>query len=180
MKVYRRRFNLFLALAFLLVPFCGCSLFGHRNEPLAGLHVHIEMAPGAASTALNDTQTVSVLRSSPVTVMIGKEPVLTEANLVAAKLIRTPDAPAIEVRFDENGTWILEQYSAANPGRHFVIFGAWGKNLKENRWLAAPIITQRINDGILSFTPDMTLDEANQFVLGLNNIIKEFQTKPAE
>lgn len=181
MKVYTRRFNLFLALAFLLVPLCGCSLLsGHRNEPLAAMRVYIEVAPGAASGAMNESQTVSVLRSAPVTVTIDKEPVLTEANLIAAKVINTPDAPAIEVRFDENGTWILEQYSAANPGRHFVIFGSWGKNLKESRWLAAPLITQRINNGILSFTPDMTLDEANQFVLGLKNAIQQFQTSSSE
>ena len=180
MKVYSRQFNLFLALALLPALFCGCSMFGSRNEPLAGMRVYMEVAPGAVVAGGNETKTVSVLRSSPVTVTIDKDPVLTEANLVAAKVIRTPDAPAIEVRFDENGTWILEQYTAANPGRHFVIFGSWGKDLKNTRPLAAPLITQRINDGILSFTPDMTLDEANAFVQGLNNVIKQFQTSPSE
>jgi preprotein translocase subunit SecD len=180
MKVYPRRFNLFLSLALLLVPLCGCSMLGlKQNQPTAAMRVHIELASDATA-APGTAQTVSVLRSSPVSVTIDKDPVLTEANLVAAKLISTPDAPAIEVRFDENGTWILEQYSASNPGRHFVIFGQWGKKLKDGRWLAAPLITRRINDGILSFTPDMTRDEANQFVLGLKNAIKQFQSNPAE
>lgn len=180
MKAYMRRFNLFLAMAVLLASLCGCSYFKKSDEPTGALRIHIEVAADNAAGSMSAGQTVSVFRSDPVSVTIDKDPILTEANLVAAKVISTPDAPAIEMRFDENGTWILEQYSASNPGRHFVIYGQWGKKLKDGRWLAAPIITRRINDGILSFTPDMSRDEANQFVLGLNNVAKEFQTKPTE
>jgi hypothetical protein len=64
---------------------------------------------------------------------------------------------------------MLEQYSAANPGRHFVIFGQWGDKLVNGRWLAAPLITHRISNGVLAFTPDITRAEADQLVLGLNN-----------
>ena len=56
----------------------------------------------------------------------------------------------------------------------------WGKDLKNGRWLMAPLITSRINNGLLSFTPDMSRDEATLFVQGLNNVAKEFQTKPNE
>jgi preprotein translocase subunit SecD len=180
MKVYMRRFNLILALAVLLLPLCGCEYLKHRNEPTGALRIHIELAADNVAGSMGTAQTVSVFRADPLSVTIDKDPILTEANLIAAKVISTPDAPAIELRFDENGTWILEQYSASNPGRHFVIYGQWGKKLKDGRWLATPIITRRIDDGILSFTPDMTHDEANQLVLGLNNVAKEFQTKPAE
>jgi len=181
MKGYTRRFNLFLALALAAMPLCGCKMLGfHGNEQTAALRVHTELAPDATGGPVNTAETVSVLRADPVQVTIDKDPILTEANVVAARLINTPDAPALEVRFDENGTWILEQYSASNPGRHFVIFGQWGKNLKDGRWLAAPLITKRINNGILSFTPDMSHDEATNFVAGLNNVAKEFQTNPTE
>ena len=95
-------------------------------------------------------------------------------------MIDTPGAPAIELRFDENGTWILEQFSAGNPGGHFVIFGQWDKDGKKSRWLAAPLINQRINNGILSFTPDMSRDEATNFVAGLKNVAKQFQSNPTE
>ena len=115
------------------------------------------------------TQTISVLRADPVLVTIMQQPVLTEANLVAAKIIDAPGGFAIEVRFDETGTWMLEQYSAANPGRHFAIFGQWGEKLADGRWLAAPLITHRIANGVLAFTPDMSRPEADQFVLGLSN-----------
>jgi len=78
------------------------------------------------------------------------------------------------------GTVVLEQYSATNPGGHFVIYGQWGKKLKNGRWLMAPLITGRINNGLLSFTPDMTRDEATEFVKGLNNVAKQFQTDTTE
>ena len=180
MRVYTSRFNLFLALAVLLVPLCGCTSLFHKDEPVAALRVHIELSPENAAAQTGEAETVSVVRSNPVQVAIEKDAILTEANIVAAKVVDTPDAPAIEVRFDENGTWILEQYSASNPGRHFVIFGQWGKKLKNARWLAAPLITQRLNYGLLSFTPDMSRDDANQLVLGLNNVAKQFQTSPAQ
>lgn len=182
MKVYLPRFNLFLMLA-LLAPLCGCTYLSHtlwhKQEQTAALRIHIELAPESAGSVMV-SQTVSLLRADPVNVTIDKDPIVTEANLVAARVIDTPESPAIEVRFDENGTWILEQYSAGNPGRHFVIYGQWGKNLKDGRWLAAPLITKRINNGILSFTPDMTREEANQFVLGLNNLAKQFATGTAQ
>lgn len=180
MKVYTSRFNLFLALSVLLVSLCGCGTFSKKDVPMAAMRVHIEVSPDTAENWAKDTETIKVLRADPVEVTVDKTPILTEGNIVAAKVISTPDAPAIEVRFDDNGTFILEQYSAANPGRHFVIYGEWGKDLKQGRWLAAEYISHRINDGILSFTPDMSRDEANQLVEGLNNAAKQFQTKPQE
>jgi preprotein translocase subunit SecD len=180
MRVYWSRFNLFLALAVLLTPLCGCTSLFHKNQPVGAMRIHIELAPENAAAQTGEAETVSLLRANPVQVTIDKTPILTEANLLAAKVIATPDAPAIEVRFDENGTWILEQYTASNPGRHLVIYGQWGKKLKEGRWLAAPLITGRLNYGILSFTPDMTRDEANKFVLGLNSVAKQFQTTGSE
>ncbi|HEV2455943.1 MAG TPA: hypothetical protein VGY98_16890 [Verrucomicrobiae bacterium] len=181
MRVYTLRFNLFLMLA-ALAPLLGggCDTFGHKNEPVAAVAIYVSTAPGTAKMSPGGTETVSVLRSDPVQVTIDKQPILTEGNVVAAKIVDTPDAPGIELRFDPMGTVVLEQYSATNPGGHFVILGKWGKNLKETRWLMAPLITQRINNGVLSFTPDMTRDEATQFVQGLNNLAKQFQTDSTE
>lgn len=173
MKVYTPRFNLFLALALMPAILCGCATWFKHDKPIAALRVHIELSPAAAASPM--AQTVSVLRADPVQVTIDRTPILTEANLVAVRLIKTPEAPAIEVRFDENGAWILEEYSASNPGRHFAIYGQWGQKLKDGRWLAAPLITHRISDGILSFTPDMSREEAGQFILGLSNVVKQFQ-----
>jgi hypothetical protein len=115
------------------------------------------------------------VRSDPVLVTIAQEPILTEVNVVAARVFDVHGGFAIEVRFDETATWILEQYSAVNSGRHFVIFGQWGDKLANGRWLAAPIITHRIGNGVLTFTADASREEADQLVLGLNNVAKKIQ-----
>jgi len=165
MVVWTRRFNLYLALATVLALVCGCQSYRHKG-PVAALRVHIQTTPNDLDTS----QTVSVVRSDPVLVTIARNPILTEANIVAAKVVDTPGGFAIEIQFDENGTWQLEQYSAANPGGHFAIFGQWGEKLADGRWLAAPLITRRIANGMLSFTPDCSREEADQLVLGLNNV----------
>ena len=168
MKVLTRRFNIYLALAFLLGLACGCQT-GKPGKEVGALRVHIEVSPDPAGTS----QDISMLRSDPVFVTIKREPILTEANIVMAKVIDARGGFAIEIKFDENGTWLLEQYSAANPGRHFVIFGQWSEKPVAGRWLAAPIITHRIADGVLAFTPDCSREEADQLVPGLNNVSKK-------
>jgi hypothetical protein len=167
MVVWTRRFNLYLALVAGLALLCGCQTLRHRQKgPVGALRVHIQ----TNSNPLGTGQTISVVRSDPVLVTIARNPILTEANVVAAKVIDSPGGFAIEIQFDENGTWLLEQYSAANPGGHFAVFGQWGDKLANGRWLAAPLITQRIANGVLSFTADCSRDEADRLVLGLNNV----------
>ena len=180
MRVYTLRFNLFLLLAALSPLLGGCGSLGHSKEPVSALAVFVSVAPNTGNAFKGSTETVTVLRSAPVQVTIDKQPILTQNNVVAAKVISTPDAPAIDIQFDPMGTVALEQYSATNPGGHFVIFGEWGKDLKNQRWLMAPLITTRINNGILSFTPDMSRDEATEFVQGLNNVAKQNRGNQSE
>jgi len=167
MKANARRFNLFLALMALAV-LCGCQT-NKQEKDVSALRVYIE----ANSNDPGTSQTVSVLRSDPMSFTIAKEPVLSEANIIAARVINARGGFAVEIQFDEINTLVLEQYSAANPGKRFVIFGQWGEKLAAGRWLAAPFITHRIVGGRLSFTPDMTREEADRLVLGLNNVAKK-------
>ena len=168
MNFCARRFNLYLLFPLLLVLAAGCAT-DKKDDKIAGLRVHIESSANAPGSG----QVISVLRDKPVSVTVWPEPVLTEANIVAAKLLETPGGFAVEVKFDQSGTWLLEQYTATNPGKHFVIFGQWGDKLATTRWLAAPIITHRLGDGVFSFTPDADRDEMSQLVLGLNNFAKK-------
>ena len=174
MKVCARRFNIYFTLAAALALLCGCKTEQQREqektkEVIGALRVHLE----AGDSDAGSTQTISVLRSDPVLVTIANEPILTEANLITAKVIDTPGSFAIEVKFDEISASLLEQYSASNPGKHLVIFGQWGDKLANGRWLAAPLITHRIMNGTLAFTPDASHEEAKQLVLGLNNMAKK-------
>jgi preprotein translocase subunit SecD len=169
MRANTWRFNLFLALMALAV-LCGCQTVT-RNKEVSVLRVHIE----SNSSDTGASQTVSLLRSDPVLVTIDKEQILTEANMVQAGVIDTRGGFALQIHFDEISARVLEQYSAANPGRHFAIFGQWGEKPAAGRWLAAPLITHRIADGILSFTPDMSREEAGRLALGLNNVAKKMR-----
>ena len=45
----------------------------------------------------------------------------------------------------------------------------------ETRWLAAPLITKRISDGVFIFTPDASKEETERIVNGLKNVIKQLQ-----
>jgi hypothetical protein len=62
------------------------------------------------------------------------------------------------------------------PPTPAVIFGQWGDKPAIGRWLAAPLISHRMADGVLAFTPDLSRPEADQLVLGLNHVA-ELQKK---
>jgi len=147
---------------------CGCQT-EKKNKEVSALRVHIEVN----SDNIGSSQAISVPRDDPVLVTIQKEPILTEAGIIAARVIDAHGGFAIEIQFDESSALMLEQYTAANPGKHYTVFGQWGEKLANGRWLAAPLITHRIVGGILSFTPDMSREEAVRLVLGLNNVAKK-------
>ncbi len=171
MNFYARSFNLYLLAAIALIAaVCGCqSDKDSQAKHLGTLRFYVENSgqlPGSG-------ETVSVIRSNPVLVTINTEPALTEANIVRASLLDSPVGYAVEVKFDELGTYSLEQYTSAYQGKHFVIFGQWSESVTNGRWLAAPIITRRITGGVFAFTPDASHEEASQLVTGLNNMAKK-------
>lgn len=177
MKCCARQFNLYLpllAVLALLALCCGCQSGKKDKEPTAALRIHIEASDSLADTGQTVTgQTVSVLRADPVLVSIAADPVLTEANVIGAAVLSVQGGYAVQVKLDQTGAWTLEQFSAANPGKHFVIYGQWGEKATDGRWLAAPLISHRMTDGIVSFTPDASRAETDKLVLGLNNVAKK-------
>ncbi len=168
MKVCARRFNTYLTLALAAGLLSACQTT-KRHEISSALRVYLE----ASADGISSQQTVSVARVHPMTFAVAATTVVTEANIVAAKVISTQDGFAIQVQFDESGAWTLEQFSTSYLGKHFIIFGQWGKKASDGRWLAAPLITRRIGNGTLVFTPDASREEAEQLVLGLNEAIKQ-------
>ncbi len=175
MKVCARGFNTYLAWATVLALLCGCQTdkkdAKKEKDVISVLRIHMQANPNDAG----EIQTISLLRSNPVDVSIRHDPILSEANIIGAEVIESEGGFAIQVQFDESSTLMLEQETAANPGRHLVIFGQWGDTLVDGRWLAAPLITQRIATGQLAFTPDITREQADRLVLGLNNVAKKNQ-----
>ncbi len=175
MNFYRRRFNLFFWPAALGVLVSGCAdwhpgaMFHHKKEQIGLLRVHVESESSAAGT----TQTVSVERSQPVAVNISTDPILTEVDVVSARLLEAPGGFAVELKFEDTAGWRLEQYSAINPGKHLVIFGQWGETRADGRWLSAPLMMRRMAGGVLTFTPDASHAEMELWVKGLTAAAKK-------
>ena len=169
MNFYARGFNLYLlGIVVLLAAVVGCQS-NKKDKHLAMVRIHLENR----AQVTGGGQTVSVIRSNPVLVTVNTDPVLTEFNVVSATLLDTPVGYAVQLQFDEQGAYTLEQYTSAYQGKHFVIFGQWSESITNSRWLAAPIITHRIANGQFAFTPDASHAESKELVFGLNNMAKK-------
>ncbi len=172
MKIRRLRFNLYLCVV--LAVFVGCQTAERkRKHQPSTLRIHIQVHPDGT----NMSEPVPIFRERPVMVNVDKIPALTEINVAEAKVVDAVGGFAIRLQFDRRGTWLLEQRSVESRGQRFAIYCQWGPGLSESRWLAGPIVGRRISDGVLLFTPDATRAEAEEIVLGLNNVAREVKKK---
>jgi len=72
----------------------------------------------------------------------------------------------------------LESITTANRGKRIAIFTQFGvEKAAKQRWLAAPMIARRLTDGVLIFTPNATREEADEIVLGLNNVASKIKKR---
>jgi len=164
------RFNSYFWLALLAAAsFAGCQTeSGGKSKQIASLRVHLQ-----ATDDRLEHSVASVYRAAPIKIPIENTPFLTELNVADAKVVEAHGVIAMVIKLDQKGAWILENYTGANPGRHFPIFTQYGDKAALSRWLAAPVIQSRITDGILSFTPDATREECEQIVEGLRNFARK-------
>ena len=166
MVIRPSRFNIYLLLAVVLIVVVGCSTLSSRSKKqIATLRVHLESPHNPSGM----TEVVSVIRASPMSINIESQPFLTESDLTAAKLIAGNEEFFLQLQLNQQGQRLLEQYSSANPQRRIVIRSQFrlGTNVFD-RWLAAPLVTRRISDGIIAFSPDADREEAEALVAGLN------------
>lgn len=164
------RFNIYLAAVLALGVCVGCAGLGGRGKPVATLRVHVEAAPEEARMS----REVSVFRASPVKVRVQRVPLLDEASVAEAKVVEDAlGGFALQIQLNSHGTMLLEQATATYGGRRLAIFSEFGKNLSKFRWLAAPQIGRRIDNGVLIFTPDATREEAEEIAAGLNRVAEK-------
>ena len=168
MSFYTRRFNLYFLPAILCLALGLPPQSKDKDKAIGILRVHIESETQAAGG-----KTVQVLRAEPVSINIVNQAILSEADLVSARLLEAPGGCALQLQFNSAGAWTLEQFSSINPGKHLVIFGQWGEKTEEGRWLSAPLINRRMGNGSLVFTPDASHEEVEKLVKGLNAYIKK-------
>jgi preprotein translocase subunit SecD len=174
MVIRARSLNIYLALGCVACLVNGCSGPERAHKRVAAtLAVHLETGASNGDRAM----TISLFRNNPLQMMVEKNAFISEAFISEAHVISVMDGFAITIQFDRRGSLLLEQYSAGNRGRRLAIHAEFGKDLEQNRWLGAPLISKRISDGVLTFTPDATREEADQIVLGLNNVAKKVHDK---
>jgi hypothetical protein len=167
MKIRWSAFNLFLLVAILLA---GCKSAQEKidaaqarrqKKELTALRLHLEAGRGDPSR----TQSVPISRTTPILVNVEKDSFLDERDIARASLADYMGGFVIQIQFNDHGTLVLDTISSANKGKRIAIMADFG----EQRWLAAPVLSRRIADGILTFTPDATSEEATRIVRGLNN-----------
>ena len=177
MIIRAHRFNTILLLSITVALACGCHTpKSKQKQVLATIHLHEEMNPDP----MGSTEVITVHRDPLVTMNVRKEYFLGEANVKAASVVDTLGGSyALSIQFDRQGSWLLEEYTAASRGRHIAIFSQFVNpkedTLNKGHWLAAPKIVNHITDGLFIFTPDVTREEAEQIAVGLNNVAKNVQ-----
>ena len=178
MIIGAKRFNTYFLAVLLLAVFCGCqSPESKKKGQLSALGVHLETNPDGT----DGCEEISVMRNAPVRMIVQKGAFINQNNVTEAKLIDVIGGFALQLQFDRRGTWLLEQYTSGNGGKHLAVFSQFitppEDKLNKGRWLAAPRINRRISNGLLVFTPDATREEADQIALGLNNVARKLKKK---
>ena len=165
MKIGFGRFNIYLLpLIALAAALASCTTAQKEKMEESSLRLHMQVN---RDTSLQGQSTNAVIgRSAPFQITIAREAFLTEFNIERADVSDSVGGFSISVQFNDEGKITLEHYTTAYRGRHIVIGAEFG----QTRWLAAPVIRQRIADGKLVFTPDATREEAERIVRGLNRV----------
>lgn len=146
-----------------------------ENKEVAALRLHLETKDDTTSA-----KSVSVVRSSPIELSIEKEAFMDERDITSARLVDTVGGFAIIIHGTTHARIVLEMNSVARLGRRMAIASTWtpGPDATETRWLAAPVFRQPLREGVFSFTPDCTREEAEHIVRGLNNVAIKLENQP--
>ena len=160
-------FNTYLIAGLLVLLASGCKTTSKEDKKddkkvESAMRLHLEVNPHPS----NQSTQVSVGRSDPLAVNIESGPFLTELQVEKASVVNTIGGFSIAIQFNSDGAILLEQYTGVYKGRRMAIMAEFG----ELRWIAAPVIRQRLAEGQLVFTPDLTREEAERFVRGLNRV----------
>ena len=141
-----------------------------KKKQASTLRLHLEVN----SDESGRNGPVQILRSNPFVVNINLAPFLTEVEVERAWVEDVMGIPTIKVQFvSPQGLRMLDMITSDNLRQRIAVFSFFG----QERWLAAPQITQRISDGVFSFTPDATAEETERIVRGLNNFVEKIRKK---
>ena len=188
MKSWLRSFNIYLWAAGMMLA-CGCGSNSlSMNKDYTLLKVFLEGGK-------DDGALVKVGRDK-IPIYVEANPILTEDDLSVAKIEDDPDGTyGIELTFNDHGSLVLDMNTAANRGRKHLVFFCQLRPRRSSTepqdadasskekgnpgqpgfspWLSAMPIRAALTKGSVRFTPDVSYQEAQQIVRGLNNMVSE-------
>lgn len=168
MKIRPQAFNTYLLLAAIVFAFgCGTAEERKRKKEETSLRFHLET--NADGTGKNHP--IQVIRSNPVEINVEDLAFIDERDIEKASIEETPGSFSLKIELNDHGRRVLEMVTTANKNRHYAVFSQF----PDPRWLAAPVITKRIGDGVITFTPDASREECERIVRGLTNVIKKLK-----
>ena len=170
MKLSAVRFNIILAVAVLLIG-AGCKTSEEKKKAREATFMRFHLETNVDGTPHNSA--VVIYRAHPMKVGVERNATLDEEMMEKAELVTVDEfgSRGIKITFDDAGRKRLDYVTSSYKGRRLAIQARW----TETRWLAAPLITKRISDGIFIFTPDASPDECERIVHGLNNVIAKLK-----
>jgi hypothetical protein len=169
MKLPLSRFNIILPMLLVLVLGCKSSEERKRAKEATFMRFHVE----ANVDGTQHNMRVPVYRSSPMLVGVERDAALDEGFMDKVELVTADEFgnQAIKITFNEAGKKRLDYITSSYKGLRLVIQARW----TETRWLAAPLITKRITDGVFVFTPDASSEECERIISGLKNVIAKLK-----
>ena len=161
------RFNIYLWLALGLVWLTGCQTSKDKDKKVTTLELHLEINADGGK----DNETVPIFREHPMYITVDREPIVDTPDVAHAEVVEALGGFSLRVHFNWRGTQLLASTTQANRGKRIGIL----VDFPEPRWIAAPMIRKSITDGILTFTPDCSREEADRIVKGLNDVAEEIK-----
>jgi len=178
------RFNIYLVCltAALAMTWAGCTSPEARRRDRVH-YTELWLYEGMPQTFIDTNKSMAIAVAN-IPLLVKKSPFLTEEHLDEAEVIDSPGGGyAMQLRFDDHGRYQLDAFTGSHRRQHLVIFARYGLRKEKDEvplkeaWLAAPLITRQVNDGILTFTPNATKVELYSILDGLRNAI-EVNQKP--
>ncbi len=146
------RLLLWAGLAALLI---GCA----SNKPKVTLRFHEQV-----SAALPEPRAMEVeVPATEQKLTISPYPVLSEKDVLEARLYPTAGGNAVQLRFDLHGTNLLNELTTRARGQYVVVF-------LDARPIAAVLLEQIISNGQFLLEGDFSDDEAQKLVDDLNKL----------